>query len=107
TDVFVSNEPVRRLVRTARNGKATDVLLWGRRRPAALTRRLVPVRHRPSAAAQVFKSHALAARGAFVTEPAEEFFYSMTCPAPTRACGPSQTAACAGFAARRRPGRLR
>jgi hypothetical protein len=40
--------------------------------------RLVPVRHRPSAAAQVFKSHALAARGAFVTEPAEEGFYSMT-----------------------------
>jgi hypothetical protein len=33
TDVFVSNEPVRRLVRTARNGNATDVLLWGRRRP--------------------------------------------------------------------------
>ena len=78
TDVFVSNEPVRRLVRTARNGNATDVLRWGRRRPAALNRRLVPVRNRPSAAAQVFKSHALAARGAFVTEPAEEGFYSMT-----------------------------
>jgi hypothetical protein len=78
TDVFVNNEPVRRLVRTARNGNATDVLLWDRHRPPALNCRLVPVRHRPSAAAQVFKSHALAARGAFVTEPAEEGFYSMT-----------------------------
>jgi hypothetical protein len=78
TDVFVSNEPVRRLVRAARNGNATDVLLWGRRHPPALNCRLVPVRHRPSAAAQVFKSHALAARGAIVTEPAEEGFYSMT-----------------------------
>jgi hypothetical protein len=78
TEVFVSNEPVRRLVRAARNGNATDVLLWGRRRPPALNCRLVPVRHRPSAAAQVFKSHALAARGAVVTESAEEGFYSMT-----------------------------
>jgi len=67
-----------RLVRAACNGNATDVLLWGRRRPPALNCRLVPVRHRPSAAAQVFKSHALAARGAVVTQSAEEGFYSMT-----------------------------
>jgi hypothetical protein len=78
TDVFVSNEPVRRRVLAARNGNATDVLLWGRRHPPALNCRLMPVRHLPSAAAQVFKSHALAARGGSITEPAEEGFYSMT-----------------------------
>jgi hypothetical protein len=77
TDVFVTNEPVRRLALAARKGDATDVLLWGRRRPPNLNCRFVPVRHRPSAAAQVFKSHALAARGAFAAEPAEEGFYSM------------------------------
>ena len=77
TDVFVTNEPVRRLALAARKGDATDVLLWGRRQPPNLNGRFVPVRHRPSAAAQVFKSHALAARGAFAAEPAEEGFYSI------------------------------
>ena len=77
TDVFVTNEPVRRLVLSARKGNATDVLLWGRRQPPNLNCRVVPVRHRPSAAAQVFKSHALAARGAFAAESTEEGFYSM------------------------------
>jgi hypothetical protein len=77
TDVFVTNEPVRRLALAARKGDATDVLLWGRRQPPNLNGRLVPVRHRPSAAAQVFKSHALAARGASAAEPAEEGFYSI------------------------------
>ena len=78
TDVFVTNEPVRRLVLAARKGNATDVLLWGRCHPPNLNCRFVPVRHRLSAAAQVFKSHALAARGTFVAEPTEEGFYSMT-----------------------------
>jgi hypothetical protein len=77
TDVFVANEPVRRLALAARKGDATEVLLWGRRRPPNLNGRFVPARHRPSAAAQVFKSHALAARGSFAAEPAEEGFYSM------------------------------
>ncbi len=80
TDVFVTNEPIRRMVLAARRGRATDVLLWGRRRPPNVNCRFVPLRHRPSAAAQVFKSHALAARGAFgssAAEPPDEGFYSM------------------------------
>jgi hypothetical protein len=77
SDVFVANEPVRRLALAARKGDATEVLLWGRRRPPNLDGRFVPARHRPSAAAQVFKSHALAARGSVAAEPAEEGFYSM------------------------------
>jgi hypothetical protein len=77
TDVFVANEPVRRLVLAARKSNAADVLLWGRRQPPNLNCRFVPGRHRPSAAAQVFKSHALAARGTFVAEPVDEGFYSM------------------------------
>jgi hypothetical protein len=77
TDVFVANEHLRRLVLAAHKGNATDVLLWGRRHPPKLNRRFVAVRHRPSAAAHVFKSHALAGRGAFAAEPTEEGFYSM------------------------------
>ncbi len=77
TDVFVANEPVRRLALAARKGNTADVLLWGRRHPPNLNCRFVPVRHRPSAAARVFKSHALAARGAVAAESTEEGFYSM------------------------------
>jgi hypothetical protein len=77
TDVFVANETVRRLALAARKGNATDVLLWGRRQPPNLNCGFVPVRHLPSAAAHVFKSHALATRGAFAAEPTEEGFYSM------------------------------
>ncbi len=77
TDMFAANEPLRRLVLAARKGNATDVLLWGRCQPPNLNCKLVLGRHRPSAAAQVFKSHALAARGTFVTEPTDEGFYSM------------------------------
>lgn len=76
-DVFVGNEPVRRLALAARKSQATDVLLWGRRRPPNLNGKFVPVRHRPSAAARVFKSHALAARGVVGAEPTEEGLYSM------------------------------
>ncbi|MDT5310681.1 MAG: hypothetical protein QOE48_6405 [Mycobacterium sp.] len=39
--------------------------------------RFVPVRHRPSAAAQAFKSHAPAAGGAIAVHQADEGFYSM------------------------------
>ena len=77
TDMFAANEPLRRLVLAARKGNATEVLLWGRRQPPNLNCKFVPGRHRPSAAAQVFKSHALAARGTFVAEPTDEGFYSM------------------------------
>jgi hypothetical protein len=78
SEVFVKNESVRRLVLAARKANATDVLLWGRRHPPNLNCRFVPVRHRPSAAAHVFKSHALATRGAPAAEPTEEGLYSMT-----------------------------
>jgi hypothetical protein len=77
SDVFVKNESVRRLVLAARKGNTTNVLLWGRRHPPNLNYRFVPVRHRPSAAAHVFKSHALATRGASAGEPTEEGLYSM------------------------------
>ena len=77
SDVFVANEQVRRLALTARKDDATEVLLWGRSRPPNLDGRFVPARHWPSAAAQVFKSYALAARGSFAAEPAEEGFYSL------------------------------
>jgi hypothetical protein len=77
SDVFAANEPVRRLALAARQDDAAEVLLWGRRRPPNLDGRFVPARHRPSAAAQVFKSHALAAPGGFAAEPAEEGFYSL------------------------------
>jgi hypothetical protein len=79
TDVVVKSESVRRLVLTARNVNAADVLFWGRYQPPNLNWRLVPVQHRPSAAAHVFKSHALAAGGAVgAQQHAEEGFYSMT-----------------------------
>jgi hypothetical protein len=77
TDVFVANQSLRRLALAAGKGKATDVLLWGRRQPPNLNRRFVPVRHRPSAAAQAFKSHALAGRGALAAAPTDEGFFSM------------------------------
>jgi hypothetical protein len=78
TDVLVKSEQVRRLVLAARNAKASDVLLWGRHHPPNLNCRFVPVHHQPSAAAHVFKSHALAAGGTVGAQLAEEGFYSMT-----------------------------
>jgi hypothetical protein len=78
TDVFVANEHLRRLALAAHKSRTTAVLLWRRRHPVKLNRRLVPVRHRPSAAAQVFKAHALSGRGAVVAEPTEEGFFSMS-----------------------------
>jgi hypothetical protein len=55
-----------------------NVLLWGRHHPPNLNCRFVPVHHQPSAAAHVFKSHALAAGGTVGAQLAEEGFYSMT-----------------------------
>ena len=77
TDVMVRSEAVRRQVLAAGSDSATDVLFWGRYQPPTLNCKFVPVRHRPSAAAHVFKSHALAAGGAMTTQPADEGFYSM------------------------------
>ena len=77
TDVMVKSEAIRRRVLAAGNDNATDVLLWGRHHPPERNCRFVPVRHRPSAAAQAFKSHALAAGGAIAVHQADEGFYSM------------------------------
>jgi hypothetical protein len=79
TDVVVKSEPLRRLVLAARNVNAAEVLFWGRYQPPNLKCGFVPVRHQPSAAAHVFKSHALAAGGAVGgLQLADEGFYSMT-----------------------------
>jgi hypothetical protein len=75
--VLAKSEAVRRMVLAAGSDTATEVLLWGRRRPPQLNCKFVPVQHQPSAAAHVFKSHALAAGGAHAVHPADEGFYSM------------------------------
>jgi hypothetical protein len=49
------------------------VLLWGRHHPTNVNCRFVAARHRPSAAAHVFKSQALAAGG----QRADEGLYSL------------------------------
>jgi hypothetical protein len=76
TEVLVNSEQLRRLVLAAR--KASEVLLWGRPHPPNLNCRFVPVHHQPSAAAHVFKSHALAAGGGAGSPLTEEGFYSVT-----------------------------
>jgi hypothetical protein len=77
TDVMVKSEAVRRQVLAAGNDKDAEVLLWGRHHPTNLNCRFVAARHRPSAAAHVFKSQALAAGGALVSQRADEGFYSL------------------------------
>lgn len=77
TDVMAKSDALRRRVLAVGNDKEADVLLWGRPRPTNLNCRFVAVRHRPSAAAQVFKSQALAAGGTVVTHSADEGYYSM------------------------------
>jgi hypothetical protein len=61
TDVMVKNQAVRRQVLAAGN----------------LNCRFVAARHRPSAAAHVFKSQALVAGGGPVSQQADEGFYSL------------------------------
>ena len=77
TDVMVKSEAVRRQVLAAGNDKAAEVLLWGRHHPTNLNVRFIAARHRPSAAAHVFKSQALAAGGALISQRADEGFYSL------------------------------
>jgi len=77
TDVMVKSEAVRRQVLAAGNDKEAEVLLWGRHHPTNLNCRFVAAGRRPSAAAQVFKSQALAAGGALVSQQADEGFYSL------------------------------
>jgi hypothetical protein len=77
TDVMVKSDAVRRHVLALANDSETDVLLWGRHRPTKLPRTFVAARHQPSAAAHIFKSHALLAGGAQAIPRADEGFYSM------------------------------
>ena len=76
-DVIVHSDAVRRQVLAAGDDTATEVLLWSPDHPPSLNCKYMPVRHRPSAAAQVFKSHAMAAGGAIADQAADEGFYSM------------------------------
>ena len=76
-EVIVKSDTVRRQVLVAGNDAATAVLLRGGDHPPSLNCKYIPVRHRPSAAAHVFKSHALAAGGAMTAQPADEDFFSM------------------------------
>lgn len=76
-DLLVGNRWVRDLVLGALDGAATDLLLWGRHRPAGLNRSFNPVGHTPSAAARAFKAHALAAqRACHPVAVTREWFFS-------------------------------
>jgi hypothetical protein len=77
TDVMVKSDAVRREVLAIGANKETEVLLWGRHHPTNLSRTFVAARHQPSAAAHVFKSHALAAGGAPAVQRCDEGFYSL------------------------------
>jgi hypothetical protein len=78
TDVMVKSDAVRRHVLALGNDSGTDVLLWGRHHPTNLPRTFVAARHQPSAAAHIFKSHALLGVGAQAIPRAGEGFYSMS-----------------------------
>jgi hypothetical protein len=77
TDVMIKSDAVRRHVLALGNDSETDVLLWGRHHPTNFARTFVAARHQPSAAAHIFKSHALLAVGAQAIPRADEGFYSM------------------------------
>ena len=77
TDVMIKSDAVRRHVLALGNDGETDVLLWGRHHPTNFARTFVAARHQPSAAAHIFKSHALLAGGAQANPRADEGFYSM------------------------------
>lgn len=60
-DLVAADGCLRDEVRTALMTGRTEVVLWGGRWPDQLGGRAEPVRYRPSAAARIFKRHALAA----------------------------------------------
>ena len=79
TDVLAGSEAVRRDLVAACNATTIDILLWGGACPPELDCDITPVGHQPSAAANVFKAHALAAVG--TDTPADmnaEGFFSLT-----------------------------
>lgn len=76
SELIIGNRSVRDLVCAALRDGATDLLLWGRR-PPGLNCTFNPVGHRPSAAAQAFKAHALAAeRACYPADMTNERFFS-------------------------------
>jgi hypothetical protein len=77
TDVMIKSDAVRRHVLALGDDGETDVLLWGRHHPTNFSRAFVAARHQPSAAAHIFKSHALLAGGAQAIPRADEGFYAM------------------------------
>lgn len=77
TDVMVRSDAVRHRV-LGMGDDETDVVLWGRYHPTNLGRTFVTVRHRPSAAAHVFKSQALMAGETQARTGADEALYALT-----------------------------
>jgi hypothetical protein len=76
-DVMVKSDPIRRYVLALANDSGTDVLLWSRHHPSDFSRTLVAGRHQPSAAARIFKSHALLDTAPQAIPRADEAFYLM------------------------------
>lgn len=66
-DLYTSDERIRRGVLETLAENPTTIALWGENVPSELDSRIVPLQHRLSRAAQVFKSHALAAAAAPAT----------------------------------------
>ncbi|MBF4479901.1 hypothetical protein HNC20_20225 [Rhodococcus rhodochrous] len=66
-DLYASDERIRSGVLEALAENPTTIALWGENVPSELDSRIVPLQHRLSRAAQVFKSHALAAAAAPAT----------------------------------------
>lgn len=74
-DVFDSDERVRQAVLAAMLRGSTEVTFWGQGSPTRVERTVSPVEHPLTAAAQVFKAHALAAAaGRQPSGPTETFF---------------------------------
>jgi hypothetical protein len=75
TEVFERDDRVRQTVLTALRRGSTEISFWGPGSPSSIDRTVSPVEHPLTAAAKVFKSHALAAAAATdTTGPTETFF---------------------------------
>ncbi|WP_241385055.1 hypothetical protein [Rhodococcus sp. CH91] len=66
-DLYASDERIRNGVLEVLSENPATIALWGDTVPSELDSRIVPLQHRLSRAAQVFKSHALAAASAPAT----------------------------------------
>ncbi|MET0704100.1 MAG: hypothetical protein ABWY93_31015 [Mycobacterium sp.] len=75
-DVFDRDERVRQAVLAAMLRGSTEVTFWGPGTPARVERTVSPVEHPLTAAAQVFKAHALVAAAAGESSGPTETFFS-------------------------------